>query len=128
MKGNLPWQGLKARNVKEKYEKIKEKKISISLEVLCQGLPDDFKTFIQYARELKFEDRPDYVYLRNLIRKIGENNQLVFNYSKLDWFVRKEKMHEEQKENNKEKEKDKDKIQNKTASDDDKAKKGSNDN
>lgn len=26
MKGNLPWQGLKARNVKEKYEKIKEKK------------------------------------------------------------------------------------------------------
>ena len=53
---------------------------------------------------------------------------MVFNYSKLDWFVRKEKMHEEQKENNKEKEKDKDKIQNKTASDDDKAKKGSNDN
>ena len=26
MRGNLPWQGLKARTVKEKYEKIKEKR------------------------------------------------------------------------------------------------------
>ena len=31
MKGNLPWQGLKAKNMKEKYEKIKEKKIIYSL-------------------------------------------------------------------------------------------------
>ena len=37
LRGNLPWQGLKARNVKEKYEKIKEKKISITLDNLCQG-------------------------------------------------------------------------------------------
>jgi hypothetical protein len=130
MKGNLPWQGLKARNVKEKYEKIKEKKISITLDNLCQGLPDDFKTFIQYARELKFEDRPDYNYLKNLIRKMCENNQLVFNYNKFDWQVKKEKMHEEKKENNKEKEKEKEKekVQNKTSSDGDKANKGSQDN
>ena len=130
MKGNLPWQGLKARNVKEKYEKIKEKKISITLDNLCQGLPDDFKTFIQYARELKFEDRPDYNYLRNLLSKISKNNKLVFNYNKFDWQVKKEKMHEEQKENNKEKEKEKEKekVQNKTSSDGDKANKGSQDN
>ena len=99
MRGNLPWQGLKARNVKEKYEKIKEKKISIYLNVLCQGLTDEFSTFIQYARDLKFEDRPDYAYLKSLIRKMCESNQLVFNYNKFDWLVRKEKMHEEQKEN-----------------------------
>ena len=132
MKGNLPWQGLKARNVKEKYEKIKEKKISIYLTVLCQGLPEEFITFIQYARDLKFEDRPDYAYLKSLIRKMCESNQLVFNYNKFDWFVRKEKMHEEQKENNKEKEKekskDKEKEQKKLSSDDeDKQKKGSKD-
>ena len=86
------------------------------------------KTFIQYARELKFEDRPDYNYLKNLIRKMCENNQLVFNYNKFDWQVKKDKMHEEQKENNKEKEKEKEKVQNKTSSDGDKAKKGSQDN
>ena len=139
MRGNLPWQGLKARNVKEKYEKIKEKKISIYLNVLCQGLTDEFSTFIQYARDLKFEDRPDYAYLKSLIRKMCESNQLVFNYNKFDWLVRKEKMHEEQKENDKEKEKDKekskdkekdkdkDKEQKKISSDEeDKQKKGSN--
>ena len=41
-----------------------------------------------------------------------ENNQLTINYNKFDWFIRKEKMHEEQKENNKEKDKEKDKNQN----------------
>ena len=132
MKGNLPWQGMKARNVKEKYEKIKDKKISINLETLCQGLPEEFITFIQYARDLKFEDRPDYAYLKSLIRKMCESNQLVFNCNKFDWLVRKEKMHEEQKENNKEKEKekskDKEKEQKKLSSDDeDKQKKGTKD-
>jgi len=46
MKGTLPWKGLKARTKKEKYEKIKQKKISTSLDSLCHGLPDDFKKFI----------------------------------------------------------------------------------
>ena len=104
MKGNLPWQGLKARNVKEKYEKIKEKKISTNLDDLCQGLPDEFKTFIQYARDLKFEDRPDYSYLREIIRQICEKEHLTFNYNKYDWILKKEASHnEEQKEGNKSK-------------------------
>jgi serine/threonine protein kinase len=98
MKGSLPWQGLKARNVKEKYEKIKERKISTTLDSLCQGLCDQFKTFIQYARDLKFEDRPDYIYLRGIIKQICERNSLTFNYNKYDWILKKEQAHEEQKE------------------------------
>ena len=47
MRWNLSWQGLKAITMKEKYEKIKEKKISTSLETLYQSFPDEFKTFIQ---------------------------------------------------------------------------------
>ena len=116
MKGNLPWQGLKARTVKEKYEKIKEKKISTGLDILCQGFPEEFITFIQYARDLKFEDRPDYSYLKNLLRQMCEKNQLSFNYNKYDWILKKnaEMNNEEHKESNKnkeekDKEKDKDK-------------------
>ena len=88
LKGILPWQGLKARTTKEKYEKIKEKKISTSLDNLCHGLPEEFKTFIQYARELKFEDRPDYGYLKNLLRKIADKNKLNFDNNKYDWMLR----------------------------------------
>ena len=113
MKGNLPWTGIKAKNVQEKYEKIKEKKISTSLDTLCQGLDNSFKVFIQYARDLKFEDRPDYSYLKNIIRQICEKNQLSFNYNKYDWILKKnsDNNHEEHKEsnkNNKDKDKDRD--------------------
>lgn len=44
LRGELPWQGLKAKNVKEKYQKIKEKKINTKLEDLCEGMPS--KNFI----------------------------------------------------------------------------------
>ncbi len=39
LRGELPWQGLKAKNMKEKYEKIREKKISTQLDNLCKGFP-----------------------------------------------------------------------------------------
>ena len=40
--GELPWQGLKAKNMKEKYEKIMEKKISTPIETLCKNFPGIF--------------------------------------------------------------------------------------
>jgi serine/threonine protein kinase len=42
LQGSLPWQNLKASNVKEKYERIKEKKIMTKVEQLCEGLPEEF--------------------------------------------------------------------------------------
>ena len=81
------------------------------LDVLCQGFPDEFKTFIQYARDLKFEDRPDYSYLKNILRQICEKNQLTFNYNKYDWILKKiaEHSNEEHKEGKNKEEKEKEK-------------------
>jgi hypothetical protein len=31
LRGELPWQGLKAKNKREKYERIKEKKLATSI-------------------------------------------------------------------------------------------------
>ena len=39
LRGDLPWQGLKAKNIKEKYQKIKEKKLNTDLNELCLGMP-----------------------------------------------------------------------------------------
>lgn len=46
LRGELPWQGLKAKTMKEKYEKIMEKKISTQIEVLCKGFPGNIIIFI----------------------------------------------------------------------------------
>ena len=39
LRGTLPWQGLKANTKKQKYERILEKKISTSTDVLCKAFP-----------------------------------------------------------------------------------------
>ena len=67
--GALPWQGLKAATNKQKYEKIGEKKQSTGVKDLCEGLPEEFGQYLSYARTLKFDDVPDYDYLRGLFTK-----------------------------------------------------------
>ena len=98
LKGSLPWQGMVINDPKKKYDKIKQLKYDIKLEDLCAGLPKECIKFIQYARDMKFEDRPDYSYLRGLLRKAAKNNGLKFDTSKFDWIV-KEKEEENNKEN-----------------------------
>lgn len=107
--GRLPWQGMIINDPKKKYDKIKKLKYDTKLEELCKGLPKECITFIQYARDMKFEDRPDYSFLRGLLRQAAKNNGLVFDSSKFDWII-KENENEENKEKNKEdKDEDKDK-------------------
>lgn len=52
LKGYLPWQNLKAANKKEKYEKIMEKKLATPLEILCKDVPQEFRDFLVYSRNL----------------------------------------------------------------------------
>jgi casein kinase 1 len=42
LKGQLPWQNLKQDANYDRYEKILEKKLSVSVENLCHGLPPQF--------------------------------------------------------------------------------------
>ena len=39
LRGMLPWQGLKANTKREKYERIKEKKLTTSIEVFAKFMP-----------------------------------------------------------------------------------------
>ena len=70
LRGGLPWQGLKAATNKQKYEKIREKKQITQIKELCEGFPGEFGQYLQYVRELGFEDAPDYDYLRGLFDTI----------------------------------------------------------
>ena len=70
LRGSLPWQGLPGNTKAEKYRNIMEKKLQTSVEMLCTGFPSEFVTFLNYARNLLFEDRPDYNYLRRLFKDL----------------------------------------------------------
>lgn len=65
-RGSLPWQGLKANTKKQKYQKIMDKKMSTSISSLCKSLPDEFRKYLEYCRSLRFEDKPNYSYLKGL--------------------------------------------------------------
>lgn len=89
LRGMLPWQGLKAKTKAQKYEKISEKKLSTPVEELCKGTPAEFATYINYCRSLRFDEKPDYAYLRQLIRNLFHRQGFSYDYL-FDWNVIKE--------------------------------------
>jgi len=86
----LPWQGLKAATKKQKYEKISEKKMSVAVDVLCKGYPAEFAMYINYCRGLRFEEAPDYMYLRQLFRILFRTLSHQYDYI-FDWTMLKQK-------------------------------------
>ncbi|CAH6721263.1 casein kinase I homolog 1 [[Candida] jaroonii] len=60
LRGQLPWQGLKAPNNKQKYEKIGDKKRTTPAITLCDGLPRQFAEYLDNVRSLNFDEEPAY--------------------------------------------------------------------
>ncbi|XP_047315451.1 casein kinase I-like isoform X2 [Impatiens glandulifera] len=88
LRGSLPWQGLRAGNKKQKYDKISEKKMMTPIQVLCKSYPTEFTSYFQYCRSLKFEDKPDYSYLKRLFRDLFIREGYQFDYI-FDWTILK---------------------------------------
>lgn len=45
--------------------------IATPIDVLCSGVPDEFRIFLEYCRTLGFKDKPKYSYLRQLFRDLA---------------------------------------------------------
>lgn len=88
LKGSLPWQGIEATNRHERYTKIMERKLHIKLDVLCMGLPPEFTILLQYSRALKFEEKPDYNYLKNIFTNLASRENITIN-DRYDWHIPK---------------------------------------
>lgn len=86
--GALPWQGLKAANKRQKYERISEKKLSTTIISLCKGFPSEFINYLNFCRQLHFEQRPDYCYLRKLFRNLFHRLGFTYDYV-FDWNLLK---------------------------------------
>ncbi|XP_077778105.1 casein kinase I isoform X1 [Podarcis muralis] len=84
LRGSLPWQGLKADTLKERYQKIGDTKRATPVEVLCENFPEEMATYLRYVRRLDFFEKPDYDYLRKLFTDLFDRNGYVFDYE-YDW-------------------------------------------
>ena len=73
--GFLPWIGLKAPKGMQRYLMNYRMKKKIKPEVLCDQLPKEFCSYMEYVKKLKFEEDPDYNYLRWLFNSILISNQ-----------------------------------------------------
>lgn len=93
--GNLPWQGIKCKTVSEKNQKIFQKKISLKPEEIFIGVPGTFTLileelieFYNYCHNLQFDEKPDYNYLKNIIKNIASQQNIVLD-DKFDWNLKR---------------------------------------
>ncbi|EEB10563.1 Casein kinase I isoform gamma-3, putative [Pediculus humanus corporis] len=84
LRGSLPWQGLKADTLKERYQKIGDTKRATPIEVLCEGHPEEMATYLRYVRRLDFFETPDYEYLRKLFQELFERRGYTDD-GEFDW-------------------------------------------
>ena len=84
-KGSLPWIGIKSKSKKEKFSKILSIKTNTTISDLCVNLPEEFSKFLNYIRDLQFEEKPDYEYLKNLLKKMDRDIIDFNNNDNLDF-------------------------------------------
>ena len=84
LRGNLPWQGLKVRSKEDRYKKILERKRETTSEDLCKNYPHEFFEYVDYTRNLEYEENPDYDFLRQKFKDVlkGLNEEMDYIY---DW-------------------------------------------
>ena len=74
LRGKLPWQGLHVKNKEDRYHKIMEIKMETTPFQLCKGFPKEFENYVEYTRNLEYEQDPDYKLLKNLFNNILDKN------------------------------------------------------
>jgi tau tubulin kinase len=77
--GSLPW-----RKVKD-LKRIGELKIKYTNKDLLTELPQEFTIFMEYISNLKYEQEPDYQYLRNLLIKSSQRSEEYSILLPFDW-------------------------------------------
>lgn len=95
LKGSLPWQGVEVAKGESKTACIGELKTKFSSGgELCEGLPVEFATFLNYARTLLPDTKPKYAWLRALFHRLAMRHELSFD-NVFDWTVRRyEEIHD----------------------------------
>ena len=86
LRGNLPWQGLKIKSKEDRYMKILEKKKETSSEQLCKNFPEEFRDYLEYAKNLEYTEQPNYELYKNkfynlVCNKLGESFDYIYDWT-----------------------------------------------
>lgn len=57
-----------------------EKKLSVPIEKICEGMSDEFGQLLTYSRTLEFEQMPDYAYLKELFKNALKREGFNLDY------------------------------------------------
>ena len=107
-KGKLPWDmprpteykidvkeaqayqqlALKEKAQAEWAQAVLNSKTDTTIEQLCEGCPLPFQQYMNYTRNLTFEQKPNYKYLRNLFETLFRELQLEDD-GQYDWILHK---------------------------------------
>ena len=69
--GELPWQFENTRRKSARFEELGRIKASYTPEQLCKELPPKFRHYFEYCSALQFTQKPDYEYLRGLMKSMA---------------------------------------------------------
>ena len=94
-RGYLPWMGLNIAEKIERYRRIYQIKKTIKEEDLCHYLPNEFAQYIKYTKKLKFEEDPDYNYLRGLFKQLLIKSKSQYDL-KFSWIIKSKKTQKEE--------------------------------
>ncbi|KAH7643773.1 gilgamesh-like protein [Dermatophagoides farinae] len=90
-KGRLPWQGIVANSIIERYRLIAQCKMNTPITTLCSDMPEEFTLLLQSIRSLHFEERPSYSgLLTPFFQLLARDFALEMNDRVYDWTMSQE--------------------------------------
>lgn len=70
--GKLPWQDIKERDKKKKKKLVENRKENISLLDLTHGMPREYYMYMEYVKNLEYDEKPDYSTLKKMFVQLSE--------------------------------------------------------
>ena len=90
LRGSLPWAN-RFTGPSAKHSSTKMQKMLIRPDELFAGFAKGFAQMLLYVRGMQFDDRPDYVMLRNTFRSMAAERSIVINKT-FEWMERERMM------------------------------------
>lgn len=78
-KGTLPWLNSSMETIAEQFWHIQRIKLGTSIEELCEGVLPEFMDYLKYVRGLRYDQAPDYNYLRALFRNVAVKYGYIYD-------------------------------------------------